>query len=361
MAHELAWSSRTNKVRMGSTQQEWHFNETQHILWSSPPTIQQVIEDLDFETDVLIRPIFDMDRKVITELRECWRPSYSPNGNLAIDDHGAPLGTRLGLVGPRFTPIQDRDFIGWFSPWLESTAVEIQTCGAIFHGARVFATAKINRDMVEIRKDDPVAAYVNIYNGHDGAISFKAFPSNIRQRCNNSVQIALKNTTFRKFSVKHNTNVKERIETIREALVEAEGMFLSEVEKFKWLDSKKVKDKGDLKKYFQKILAKEEPEETETNVKIESDASRNLVPRLIELFESGPGNRGETWWDAYNAWTQFTTQIRGRTVDARLDAMFTGTTAQQNLLAMGFGLAMLQGKNIENVSSKDAKKLALAV
>lgn len=357
MAHQLDHSTRTGKIRMGSTKTEWHHEETAHTIWSQPPTVEQVITDIDASTPIEIRPLFDKDGKELEEIRETWRGSYGPNGEKILDENGKHLGRRLGLVGPDYEVVQDVDFVRWFEPWIEAGLVELQSFGAIMGGSRIFGLARLKtEDPVEIQPGDPVAAYVATYNGHDQKIAFKAGPTNIRVVCANTVAMFMKDKTFKKFSTKHRGNMKVKLEDMRASVAEAHGMFLSQCERFKVLAQNNVKDAATLKLYFQKILGAKTDENEVSEV--EADDSRNLVRRLVGLYENGQGNKGKTWWDAYNAFTQFATHMRGHTADARLDKMFSGTTAQQNLLALGFGLAAIKGSDLGQVTPAEAKKMA---
>lgn len=357
MAHEISYSTKTQRNRMGSTQKEWHWNETHHTIWETNPTCSQVIEDLDMGTEVMLRTIYDADNNPIEEIRETYRPDFDAAGKMIG-------GKRLGIVGPDWTPIQDKDFVNWFEPWVEAGFVQLESFGAIMGGSRVFGLGMILRDPIDIQADDPVASYLAGYNGHDGKIAFKCGPSNIRTVCKNTVTAWVSDRMFRKFSIRHNQNVEKRVEEIRLAVAEADGMFLSQCERFKTLASGNVKSAADLKLYFQKILGakKEDPtltslDQTETP---EDNDSKNLIRKLTGLYENGTGNKGKTYWDAYNAWTEFTTHLRGRTMDARLDKMYTGSTAAGNLLALGYGLAAIKGENIANLTPVAAKKMAFA-
>lgn len=361
MAHEIARSVKTGLMRMGSTQKEWHHSDTDHTVWGQAPTCDQVIKDLDFDTPIEVRNIYDVDGNPIDELRETWRGHYYPNGERVIDEEtGHHKGTRLGLVGAKYEPIQDADFVRWFQPWLDANMVELQSFGAIFNGSRVFGLAKIKRDPVDILPDDPVASYAGILNGHDMKIGFFFLPTNVRIVCANTVACAMHDRTFRKLNFKHVGDVMGKMGDIREAAAAMDGMFLKQTEKFKVLAGANVAGKEVLKTYFQKVLGTKVDDVSDSVDAPEDDDSKKVLPKLLALFEGGIGNKGKTWWDAYNAWTQFTTSVRGRTADVKLEKMYSGTTAQQNTLALGFGLAALRGDNIGVMTAKDARKLALA-
>lgn len=360
MAHEIARSVRTGLVRMGSTQKEWHHGDTDHTVWSGSPTCEQVITDLDFDTEIQVRPIYDEDRMPIAELRETWRGHFYPTGEKVLDEGGRHKGTRLGLVGPSYQVCQDSDFVKWFQPWIDADMVELQSFGAIYGGSRVFGLAKIKRDPIDILPDDACASYIGIINGHDMKIGFFVLPTNVRIVCANTVAAAMASKEFKKLGFKHVGDVAKKMSDIRDAAKSLDGMFLKECEKFQALAHGEVPNGAVLKVFFQKMLGTKVDDFEDTAAAPSHDDSRNVLPKLMELYEKGIGNKGKTWWDAYNAWTQFTTSIRGRTADVKLEKMYTGTTAAQNALALGFGLAALRGDDISTMTGKEAKRLALA-
>lgn len=370
MAHEIA-KTINGLVRMGSTQKEWHHHQTKHLIWSSPPTCEQVIKDLEFNIPIEVRTIYDQDGYPIKEVRETWRGHYDSNGQKVYKEHSKGYGIdnlsvnfhagdHLGLVGPDYVPIQDADFVNWFQPWLDADMIELQSFGAIYGGSRVFGLAKIKRDPIDILPDDPCASYVGLLNGHDMKLGFFAFPTNVRIVCKNTVGAAFRSNEFKKLTFKHVGDVIKKMSNIRDAAKSLDGMFMKECEKFKILAHADMPNQAALKTYFQKVLGTKVDDNADIVEAPEDGDSKKVLPKLIALFEGGIGNKGKTWWDAYNAWTQFTTTIRGRTVDVKLEKMFTGSTGASNVLALGFGLAAMQGLDIGTMSAKEAKKFALA-
>src|SRR5689334_7929462 len=59
-------------------------------------------------------------------------------------------GRILGVVGPRYHPLQNRDAFQWFQPFLDAREAGLHTAGSLRHGSRVWVLAKINRQPLVI-------------------------------------------------------------------------------------------------------------------------------------------------------------------------------------------------------------------
>ena len=57
----------------------------------------------------------------------------------------------------------------------------------------------------------------------------------------------------------------------------------------------------------------------------------NKREKLVELYESGVGNRGETKWDAFNAITEFETHNRRQTPEKLVRGLLNGNLANRAL------------------------------
>src|ERR1700722_16666699 len=50
----------------------------------------------------------------------------------------------LGVVGPRYCALQNRDAFRWFQPFLDAKAAAFHTAGALCEGSRIWVLAKLN-------------------------------------------------------------------------------------------------------------------------------------------------------------------------------------------------------------------------
>src|SRR6478735_3581545 len=63
-------------------------------------------------------------------------------------------GRTLGVVGPRYFPLQNRDAFGWFQPFLDAREAALHTAGSLRHGSRIWVLARLNRDPLVIAEGD---------------------------------------------------------------------------------------------------------------------------------------------------------------------------------------------------------------
>lgn len=347
MSHELVKSYATGEYRMAyrmrtDSDRPWHDDHTHCKRWLTPPTIPEVLHDLEAYVDIVMRPLFDVNGQQVAEVREVWRPHCDTTGKVMSDELARDLGVRLGVVGLQYTLIQDREVVEWFGPWVDSGAMEIETGGAILGGSRFWVLGKITKDPVEIVKDDPVEQYILAMNGHDGKVSFCAFPTTIRVVCNNTLVMALRDSFSRKYRVRHNHLVHAKLSEIRSDLNQLHNLFVRQTNQMKELAKVTVPSEQDLKVYFQKVLGKEEQPDLELNM----ESTRPLV-QMMKLFEEGTGQDlpgvKDTWWAAFNAVTEFSTHLRGKNSDHRLDNMISGIGQVLNTRALEFGLLAAVG------------------
>ena len=73
---------------------------------------------------------------------------------------------------------------------------------------------------------------------------------------------------------------------------------------------------------------------TQKLIPVEKDESvkrNNKREKLVELYESGVGNVGETRWDAFNAITEFETHNRRQTPEKLVRGLLNGNLANKAL------------------------------
>jgi phage/plasmid-like protein (TIGR03299 family) len=347
MAHELAKSFATKEYRMAYRYRSdkdvpWHDNSTNCKKWVTDPNISTVLHDLEAYIDVVTRPVFDQEGNIIEEVRETWRPYQDAAGTPIKDKDGKTRGARLGIVGPNYHVLQDHEVVKWFEPWVDNNLATIETGGAIFNGTKFWVLAKLNKDPLEVVKDDPMEQYVLAFNGHDGKTSFRAFPTDIRVVCSNTASIALKSKLAKRYRAKHSRLLRMKVDEIRDDIEAMREIFVDNVDKFKHLAAHKVKDEAEAKLYFQKVL--QEKEDPDKEIKPDGKRPLHVLMRLFDEEDTCniPGVKG-TWWAAHNAVSFFCTHLRGRNSDARLDNMISGLGQQMTSRALDLGLKGADG------------------
>ena len=97
----------------------------------------------------------------------------------------ADSGKPLGVVGPGYQIIQNRDAFTFFDSIADGKGIRYETAGALGAGERIFITAKID-DHIIVGKDDLIEQYLFLTNSHDGSGSITVAFTPVRVVCQNS-------------------------------------------------------------------------------------------------------------------------------------------------------------------------------
>ena len=208
----------------------------------------------------------------------------------------------LGNVGNRYEILQNKDAFRPFDEALKEFGYDYETAGAIHEGSRIWVLAKNGKATVG---NDEVDKYMLLVNSHDGSTPVIIKPTPIRVVCNNTMNIALRKSDS--ISIRHTTNMANKMDEVVGALKNAEGEFDKAFEHMnKMVELKKF----DIVKYFESIAPKlkdrrgEHVELTMSGRK-RPDNNQKVFNSLMWNYENGMGNDGCSLWDAYNAVTEY--------------------------------------------------------
>ena len=242
----------------------------------------------------------------------------------------------LGVVGPRYYPLQNREAFKWFQPFLDAREAALHTAGSLRQGSRVWVVAKLNRDPLVIAEGDEVEKYLLLSHGHDGSLAVRVGFTPIRVVCANTLAMAHGSDASKLIRVKHTKDVLDNLANVREVIDLANQQFESTAEQYRRLARKSI-NQTDLRKYVQRVLKMDGEEKPSTRLK-------HIAEEIARLAEAGRGNdlpsiRG-TYWSAYNGVSEWLTYDRGRSEDNRLNSLWFGESAITNRHALETALDM---------------------
>jgi len=117
--------------------------------------------------------------------------SYATVRNGPEKDSGGDLVKfPLGIVGERYTVVQNEDAFDFFNTAIHEKVACLETIGVLGKGEVVFAMAKVPKTFEPV-KGDPVETYILLTTSHDGSGSIMATFTNIRVVCANTLNMAL--------------------------------------------------------------------------------------------------------------------------------------------------------------------------
>ena len=245
-------------------------------------------------------------------------------------------GRVLGVVGPRYAPLQNRDAFGWFQPFLDAKEAQLHTAGSLRGGSRVWVLAKLNREPLVIAEGDEVEKFVLLSHGHDGGLAVRAGFTPIRVVCQNTLSMAHGPDASRLIRLKHTTGVLENLADVRQVMDLANRDFEATAEQYRRLARQGV-NQADLRRYVRRVLKAEDRPEV-------SARTKTVIEQIARLAEAGRGNdlpsvRG-TYWTAYNGVSEWLAYGRGRSGDNRLNNLWFGDSAITNRHALETALDM---------------------
>ena len=244
----------------------------------------------------------------------------------------------LGVVGPRWTPLQTRDAFEVFEPLVDSGDLKLHTAGSLREGERVWVLCQLNLDNSEIVKGDEVSKFALLSNGHDGKLAVHFGFTPIRVVCANTEAMARGCKSSNLIRVRHHQFVKENVEKLRDVMNLANQEFEATAEQYRFLASRQINAK-DLAQYVKIIFGVEKKSDEDIKTR-----TKNILQSVETLFTTGKGNDlpgvEGTYWAAYNAVTEYLNYDRGRNNANRMDSLWFGQNKQMSSNALDTALEL---------------------
>jgi phage/plasmid-like protein (TIGR03299 family) len=248
-------------------------------------------------------------------------------------------GAILGVVGPRWTPLQNAQSFQWFQPWLDSRQCRLETAGVLFGGQKTWVLAKAMIDSLEIVAGDPVESFILLSNSHDGTTAVRAGFTPIRVVCNHTLRAATNNATSKLIRLTHSAQIVQNLGVIQDIMDLAKQEFVATAEQYQFLANKGV-NSADLSRYARICLGFD----ADCPVADLPTRSKGTLSEVIGLCIEGigqdiPGVRG-SWWGAYNGINEYLNYAQGRDANNRLDSLWFGPNCKKNQQAFDLAIKM---------------------
>lgn len=225
----------------------------------------------------------------------------------------------LGMVKDKYRPIQMNEMIDIISEASDKVG-DIDHIGyTTSKGGRKVVIQSKYRDTLDVG-GDKIDPYIYTVIDNTGMGSNKMIPSSVRIACDNAFHLIAQNeeaSDRARHSASFDTHVDGMINNIVSAISTTKN-FTQIVEKLK--NEKFNRDQ--MVQFTQKLIPVE---------KEESTRRQNKREKLVELYEGGRGNVGESRWDAFNAITEFETHT-GRQSPEKLIRTFSANTLSRRAL-----------------------------
>lgn len=295
----------------------WHGDG---IKLDQPPTSKEAIVQAGLDWRVETQPIYMQD-----PISTLDRFTEVPEGKVVIR---ASDNKVLGVVGPRWTPVQNEDAFNFFDPLVQDGMAVYHTAGSLRGGRIVWVLAQIgeNRNIIG---DDNVGQFLLLSMGHDGTRGIQLMPTPIRVVCANTLSAAERAEEGEQTLIKihHTTNAVTRLNEIGSFIKPYLACFDETTEVFRLMAKANVTSK-DVGVYLQELFP--DPKKKADGTQPSTAFAENVRAVIQGKFEGDllgyeviPKQFQSTYWTLYNAVTEYIDHERG-TDKNRAGSMWMG-------------------------------------
>lgn len=230
----------------------------------------------------------------------------------------------LSVVSRRFNVVQPRDVLDFYRDLVEFSGYELETAGVLKDGKKLWALAKTGQSAT-LKGRDRVNGYLLLATAADGTMSTTAQFTSVRVVCNNTLAIALGDSTG---AIK----VPHRSQFDAQAVKRQLGIAISSWDGFmarmKALSECKVNDTV-AEAFFRRVLTY-----PTTAANTPAPATNDSAVKAVQELFGGRGKGADmasaagTAWGLLNSVTEFVDhQRRARSDDNRRDSAWFGAGA----------------------------------
>jgi phage/plasmid-like protein (TIGR03299 family) len=222
-----------------------------------------------------------------------------------ISDHFATVrtdtGDVLGVVGGRYSPIQNRDAFTFFDSLVGAGEAIYHSAGALGRGERIWILAKLP-GYIKVHGEDIVEKFLLLTNSHDGSCLVRTKLTPIRVVCQNTLTAALSGLA-EEVRIRHTPNAVSKLEQAHK-LLGLTNVLYDQLEQILGTMANQKMSSVELLAYVSRVIPSPVDE-------IPNTRTSHVRDRILELHESGRGaemSRGSLW-SAYNAVTEYTDHV----------------------------------------------------
>jgi phage/plasmid-like protein (TIGR03299 family) len=203
MAHELDFDQ-NGVARMFSVRETpWH--REGRVLTEAPRTIEEALELAGLDWSV--------------ERKPCHIETSGGGDYVEVPEAFAIVrqdtGRALGVVGPWYTPLQNRDAFRILQPLMDNGLAAWETAGALRMGRDVWGCIRFNIDSPIVTEvfTDEVVPYGLITNNHAGERAVILMETPVRTVCANTLRMALAGVrgNARAHKVRHTASMESKL------------------------------------------------------------------------------------------------------------------------------------------------------
>lgn len=237
------------------------------------------------------------------------------NGVFALER--SDTGQHLGSCGKKYRPIQMEEMFDILDTASERIGdIEHDGYTIAGEGKRVVVRSKLG-DPIDVDGDKVDGFFYTVID-NTGISSNKCAPSTSRIECDNALHLIEKR---RGDNLRHSDTFEGNVEGMVKRIVRNIEDFKKFNKTIEFLKSNKF-SRDEMVKLTQSLIPVE---------KEESTRRINQRERIVDLYENGIGNIGESRWDALNAFTEFETHSRKQSPEKLVRSLMGNTLSTKAL------------------------------
>lgn len=236
----------------------------------------------------------------------------------------------LGVVGPRYQPLQNKDAFDWFQPFLDAGECKLHTAGSLHEGEKVWVLAQLNKDCMEIVPGDEICKFLLLSNSHNGTNAIKIGPTGVRVVCANTLAQAHSSSLSKLIRIRHTRSQKINMEKVREIFNVANGEFEATAEQYRFLTTRQFNQK-DIERYVKVVLGVDQTADEDISTRTKNIMT-DILARIDGPKQDIPGVKG-TYFAAWMGYNEYLNYKAGRNESNRLDSLWFGTGRNEDLNA----------------------------
>lgn len=264
---------------------------------------------------------------------------YNGKADIIVDDskqilHRSDTEELLGIVSKDYKIVQPGEVLEFFRDLTEIHGMKLSAAGTLFGGKRFWCTAELGKS-VEIVEGDVSNGYLLLVSSADGTTSTISKFCAERVICNNTLQIALNESSKNVVKVTHASAFDPKKVKIDMGLLDtAWEKFISNM---RLLTTKKTTD-DQARDFFAKLITP-----TDSVVDMELLRTQRHVDAMMHFFKNGAGAEFApgTQYQTLQAVTEFYTHGNGkRDASTQFNNSELGDNAKMKTLALNRLLQM---------------------
>jgi phage/plasmid-like protein (TIGR03299 family) len=238
------------------------------------------------------------------------------------------IGISLGVVGGRYVPIQNLEAFSLVKPLVDDGQCEIETCGSLHNGAKVFLLLKIKGEDLDIgmQKKDLLKSYLLVTSTHDGSSSLKVGFTCVRVVCQNTLTASLRGDGFT--SIRHTASAEKAMALLQTTIDVGRRELASTAEIYKMMQEVQISRY----RAIEIIAAYRDSKKTEKTEEI-SSAEQAIRDRMLEIFYKEGGSNG---WNLYNAVNGYNVHEAGKSQETRVNKVWFGAGVAEDRTMLKF-------------------------